>query len=305
MIYLLFGDNAYAKQQALLSLIADIQQKYGIEAVERFDGETLEPRQLSNILQGTSLFSTNKLVVITDASKNKSLWLHLEQWIETPIQGADIALIETTPDRRTKTFKLLQKQANVKEYKQLTESEAAQWLVQVAKERDGIITSAEAKQLVARAGTDQWRLSNELDKLLAHGINTDAIETLVEPTLQANVFALLDAVLHKKSKDAAKHLTSAKITEDPYMLFGLFSAQLLQLAALVYGGNRSVDDIAKQLNTHPFPLKKLAPLAKKMSFQELKLIVDAVVELDNQLKSTGLDPWLLLEQTLTKIAHRQ
>ncbi len=304
MIYLFWGDNAYAKHQASLELIEAAQKKSQIPSIERFDGESLDSRQLGNILQGVSLFSTEKLVVISEASKNKVLWNELEKWAEAAPEGTDLLLIETAPDRRTKTFKLLQKHAVGKEYKTLAEPDAIAWLREESKKRGGNLTLKDAEQIVTQAGNDQWRLSNELDKLLAHGVSKEAIKVLVESTPQANAFALLDAVLHKKRALVEQQISTAKATEDPYMLFGLLGAQLLQLAALVHGQGRSAEEIAKTLGTHPFPLKKLTPLARSTSSGELKDIIEATAMLDTQLKSTGLDPWLLLEQTLMKIVAR-
>ncbi|HEX6462402.1 MAG TPA: DNA polymerase III subunit delta [Candidatus Saccharimonadales bacterium] len=305
MTYLFLGDNAYAKQQAANKLIAAARIKPSMPTIEHYDGETLEPKQLGAILQGASLFSAEKLVVIRDVSKNKALWVECERWVEHVPEGTDVLLIETAVDQRTKTFKLLKKHASITDYRQLNEAEAAKWLQNEAKARRGVLNPKQAEHIIARAGTDQWRLSNELDKLLAHGLDDTAIEALVELTPHANVFALLDAVLHKERQQVEQQLWLARTTEDPYMLFGLLSAQLLQLAALVHGSKgRSSDEIAKALATHPFPLKKLAPLARRTSPLELKNIIDATAELDTQLKSTGLDPWLLLEQTLLKIATR-
>jgi len=305
MVHLFFGENSYAIRQAVNELARAVRAQAGEQAVERFEGDQLESKELANILQGTTLFAAEKLVVITNASKNKALWVELEKYIEAMPEGTDLVLVETAPDRRTKTFKLLQKHATVKEERALSHAEAARWLVAAAKERGGVLSAKQATQLVELAGTDQWRLSNELDKLLAHGISNDAIEQLVEPTPQASVFALLDAALHRNRQAVVSQLATVKTAEDPYMLFGLLSTQVVQLAALVHGNGRLPEEIAKTLGVHPFPLKKLTPLARQTSPSELGGIIEVVATLDMQLKSTGLDPWLLMEQALSKIAARE
>lgn len=305
MIRFFFGSNGYAIKTALDSVVLDAKKRHGEHAVERVDGETLEMSRLPDLLQGATLFALHRLIVIRDASRNKAVWEALGEKLESLPDSLDLVLVEAAPDKRTRTFKALQKKAEVTEAKDLDENGAARWLVSEAKARGGEMKQADAQLVVARAGTDQFRLSNELDKLLVFGeISKAAVEKLVEQTPQANVFALLDAALHRRPDMLRKLLTDAKIMEDPYMLFGLLSSQVLQLAALVHGEGRGVDDIAKSLKTHPFPLKKLSSTARNTSKKELKTIVDDMAQLDDRLKSTGLDPWLLLEQTLIKIATR-
>lgn len=290
---------------ALDALVFEAQEKHGEHGVDKIDGESLEIEQLPDLLQGATLFAPERTVVIREASKNKPMWEKIGEKIPELPDSLTLVLVETSPDKRTKTFKYLQKHAEVREFKELDEREATKWLVEEAKKRGGEIKNADAELLVARAGADQARLSNELDKLLLYGeISAETIEKLVEPTPQANVFALLDAAMAKKPKAVRELLKDAKISEDPYMLFGLLSSQIMQLAALVYGEGRSSDEIAKELKTHPFPLKKLAPVARKTSKQELRVIVEILSIMDEQMKSTGADPWQLLENALIKIPAR-
>ncbi len=286
-------------------LIGVAEKKYGQHSIEKYDGETLEVSQLTDIFQGATLFSPHKLVVIKHAGKNKTLWAALENWLDTIPTDVDVIFAESAVDKRTKTFKQLQKKAATEECKLLTPPEAIKWLIKEAKQKDVPLTNQLATKLVDRAGTDQWRLANELDKLVVHGEITEAlIDTLVEQTTEANVFALLDAVLHKKTDLAKNLLQDAKPTEDPYMLFGLLASNVSQLAALVYAAGKPIDVIAKELGTHPFPLRKLQSLADRTSKNEVRMIVEIVATADERMKTTGIDPWLLLEEALVKIANR-
>lgn len=305
MVKLFYGSNAYQIKTALDALVLDVKKQHGEHAVERVDGEMLELHQLPDLLQGATLFAPERLVIIRGASKNKTIWEALGDKLKDVPDSLQLVLVEAVPDKRTKTFKALAKQAEVHECKDVNEAEAARWLAGEARARGGDMTRDEAGAVVARAGTDQFRLSNELDKLLAHGdITPEVIEQLVEATPQANAFALLDAAMNGKPAEVRKLLFMAKITEDPYMLFGLLSAQLMQLAALVHAQGRSVDEIAKALKTHPYPLQKLGTVAKRTSPRQLRAIVGTVADLDDQLKSTGVEPWQLLEHALLKIAAR-
>ncbi|MBL8160120.1 DNA polymerase III subunit delta [Candidatus Saccharibacteria bacterium] len=312
MITLYSGTNGYAIRQAVKDLADDALQRYGPHGVERYDGEAVEPARLLDILQGASLFAAEKLVILRDAGRNKPLWEALGDRLEQLPDGVDVCLVETAPDKRTRTFKLLQKLGTVNELNEMTEAQAVNWVTAEADKRGVKLAGVVARGLVHLAGPDQWRLSNELDKLIAYSARHDpdgtideaAVKRLVEPTPQANVFALLDAALNRQPAALAPLLQSARTTEDPYRLIGLLSSQVLQLAALVYGRGKTPDVIAKDMKVHPYPLKKMQPLARRTSPAEMAAIAADIADLDNDTKSTGLEPWLLLERTLIKIASR-
>ncbi len=301
MITLLTGANSYAAREFL----DEISKKYDFHGISRRDGSELEVENLSELLQGASLFAEERLVIIKDASSNKTMWMALEEWIEKVPEEVHLVLIESNPDKRTKTFKTLQKVAEVKELKELTEYEAAKWLVQHTRQYEQDIAQAEAAYLVDKVGTDQWQLSHELQKLLAvNDTSKQRIDAVVEPTPQANVFALIDAALQGRKVVIAEQIKILETQEDPYRLFGLLASQVFQLATLSRAKDMSVDQIAKDLKTHPYPLKKLKPLANKLGKREVIKIVDTVSELDIQLKTSVGDPWLLLERSLLKIAAK-
>src|SRR5690349_7468360 len=85
---------------------------------------------------GISLFATKRLVVIKNMSANKSLWNAFEQWIQKVSEDIHLVLVEGTPDKRSKTYKQLQKSAKLYESKLWTERDslkAEQWVVEEAK----------------------------------------------------------------------------------------------------------------------------------------------------------------------------
>ena len=105
------------------------------ERVDAFDGEAetydaaeLEPRRLPDLFMGATLFATNRLVVIRGAAQNKTVWVDLEQWIERVPDETDIVLVEPSPDKRTRTYKLLQKHGTVHEHGELSDAELQNWL---------------------------------------------------------------------------------------------------------------------------------------------------------------------------------
>ena len=299
MITLLTGPNTYAIREFL----DEVGQRYGPHASSLRSGSELNVDNLPQLLQGTSLFAEDRLVVIKEASSNKIIWTELASWLDKVPDEVHLVIVEKSPDKRTKTYKVLQKSAQKKDATNLNEFEATKWLEEHAKKQNKNIAHNEAAYLVDRVGVDQWQLRSELEKLLLmNDTSKQRIDDIVEAAPQANVFLLIDAALQGRREMISSQIKILETQEDPYRLFGLLSSQVFQLVVLQNAKDLSVDAIAKDISTHPYPLKKLKPLADKLSKREVLDIVTTVASLDLQLKRSAGDPWLLLERALVKIS---
>ena len=297
---LLYGPNGYAIKSEVSTRVAGFLNDHGNHGLERYDGLQIDDKALPEILQGASLFSDERLVIIRDADKNKPLWNALADWIKKIPDEVQVILVSDQPDKRTKTFKELQKQGTVREYGLLKRPELIRWVIE---QSGGKLDNNLAGQLVDRVGDDQFRLSGELDKLLLHGsITKELIIDLVEPTPQHSVFELLDAVINRRQNTAEELLNELRLSEDPYMFFGMLSKQVHMLAALVSGANAG--QVAKEFGAHPFVVQKLSSAARTLKWPQIKTIIDTLAKLDEELKSTGIEPWLLIEKATIKITAR-
>lgn len=301
MVTLVYGPNAYAARQAVDAIVA----KYDASAIDRRDGADITPDDLPELLQGVSLFAAERVVVLKNAAQNKTLWEAIGEYFERIPDEIHVVLVETAPDKRTKTYKALQKKAELVSCEELNEAQAASWLVEEAKKREGRIERKDAMVLVERIGTDQWQLSHALEKLLLIGdTSAERIRNTVEATPQANVFALLDAAFQGRVAQVRELLQGCIAQEDPYKFFGLLGSQIFQLVAVASADGKTPEQIAKDIGAHPYPLKKLQQLARKLSKRELGGVVEVVAKLDDQMKSSAGEPWLLIETALLRIAHR-
>lgn len=306
MIVLLGGANDFAVHQALEKMTADFLNKHGMHAIEHLDGERLELSRVPEVVQGASLFAPQRLVILRDASKNKPLWDMLGDWLEKASPDVSLVIMESVPDKRTRTYKQVQKHGEVRDFPELQEHDLTKWLLAVAKQEGASLDTKTAGYLVRQVGTDQWRLFMELQKLIGSNatVTIEAIDELVEPNPQASAFELLDAVLAGDSVKTTLLLNRLKASEDPYKLFGLLVSQVQTLALVITAQGKSSDLIAKEAGIHPFVVRKMQNLSRTMSYTQLQIVVSSVAMTDSQLKSTGMDPWILLEQCLGKIASR-
>ncbi|HEX4662260.1 MAG TPA: DNA polymerase III subunit delta [Candidatus Saccharimonadales bacterium] len=306
MITILYGPNSYALRQKLHQLSTLFTASHQQHSVEKYDGDQLTPAQLPDIMQGMSLFSTEKFVVIRGAAGNKQLWEALEPWVEKVPDEIQLILVEQAPDKRTKTFKTLQKRAHVLAFEDLQPPQLERWLIAEAEAQGTKLSPSLARQLVERVGIDQWQLRHELDKVLSleGPITRETIVDIVDASPQASAFDLLDAAFRGQGVRVRELLAILEINEDPYRFFGLLVSQVYALAIAVAGKDRSSSEVATAAGVHPFVLKKLSSLITASSRTDISAIATVVAIADDQLKGSGAEPWLIIEQALMKIASR-
>lgn len=300
MITVLTGENSFETERLLERIVRDFGGR-----PERIDGEVLELKRLPDLLVGLSLFATKRLVVIKNMSANKTPWTAFGEWVSRVSDDIHLVLIEPKLDKRTKTYKTLQKVATIHESKLWTERDtlkAEQWATEEVKNLGAALDKKSAQALVAWVGVDQWLLYQALSKLsLLDTITPEIIEHIIEPNPTENAFQLFEAALKGDEKKVMKVLRVLERSEDPFRLFGLVSGQAFQLAAL------SVADVpdqkvASDMGVHPFVISKLSPFSKKLGKNGAKKIVEIFAEADTGLKTSVAEPWLLIERALVKTA---
>lgn len=301
MVTLLVGENSFENERLLRKLVGSFD---GLPEV--FDGADLTVAQLPDLLMGTTLFAANRMVVIKNLSDNKAIWSELPLWLERVNDYIHLVLIEAKPDKRTKTFKDLQKKAKVHESKLWSErdrGEAQKWVIDEAKRIGFKLDQESARLLIERVGLDQWLLFQSLEKLaVVDEITPQTIELLIDANPTENIFLLFEAALRGDTLKVRKVLDSLKLVEDAYQLLGLLSGQAVQLAMIAVA-DKPNDEVAKDLGIHPYVLSKLMPFARKLGRAGTRKTIEIFTEADGAVKTSAIDPWLLIERALTKVAH--
>lgn len=298
MIYLLHGDNEFEKRAALAVLVGDTD-------VVRRDGEALTLADMQEITIGQTLFSQSAVYVISRLSENSDIWPQLPDMRFD--DNKTIILVESKLDKRTKTYKWLQKTAKTQEFVSLSDRQKPQlitWCETQAHERGYKLTRKQIGVLIDRLGFDQLRLSNFLDQLaLAENITDELINDLVPLARSENVFDLFVAALSKDYEtvhNIISYLESESGVDGAYQTMGLLASQATNMAALVLsGGDNSI--VAADLSVNPYVLQRLSSSARTIDGERLKQINNALFQADLQMKTTGVNPWLLIETALVKL----
>ena len=313
MIYLIVGTNAYRAQYELQQLVKSL----GVRP-EKIDASSLDLNKLADTVRGLSLFQERRLIVIERLSERKDLWDKLGEWASDIVAETYLLLIEPRPDKRTKTFKTLQKTAKLIEATPLTDRQrpaAEKWLLDYASEHGVKLTKTQASNMVARAIVDDEKSrSAEIDQLqLTHAvaalknavkIDDTAIATVLPPASEFSVFDIIELAVCGKTANLRSALDELRRSDDVYKVAPLVWSQWSQLVLLAKAEAASTSDTI-DLGIHPFVAKKLRPLARQLSPKDLAELTELAAERDYQMKTSSVDPWAALEDFLFRVASRQ
>lgn len=312
MVYLFIGENSFEIDQRMKALIAEYTGE-----LEWIDGGELSSEQLPELLTGTTLFSSQRLVVIKGASGNRPVWAALGGWLERGISN-DLVLIEPSVDKRTKTYKWLQKNAQVVEcapWRDYEAGKARAWLRAYAKEHSVTLTSDIEQAMVERAVVadesgkaiiDQALLANAVEQLTeAEGVTMEALDAVLPASSYGNVFQLLERALSGQTREVRDLVQTLRLRDDAHMVAAVLSSQAVNLVALSLARDAGVStaQVAKDIGVHPYALSQMETLAGE-SRGKIDRIIDELTALDTALKTSVGDPWQRVEVALLRLGKK-
>lgn len=291
-ILVLTGTNDYARRAALKGRIDQFVSEHGDFGLERIDGSEVAYGRLLESISSLPFLASRRMIVLTNPAACKGLVDDPDTLIGSVADTTDLVIEERKFDKRLVLYKTLKKQAVMEEYGELDENAVASWLVDEAARRGGSLSLADARVMIARLGTDQLNLSNELDKLLLFDvkISRSSIELLTEPLPQSSVFDLLDAAFTgDKKRTLELYKDQRKQQVEPQAIMGMIAWQVHILAIVKFNERNGVDATASAAKLNPYVVRKTLSLVRNLSQQQVKDLVNRAVQLDVRLKSQPVD----------------
>lgn len=304
MIITLSGANGFRLQQELRKLVQNFTKEHGDFGLERLSaGEVEYPRLLESV-QAMPFLTPRQLVVISNPASNKDLAEKITDLLAGVNDQTDVIFVEPKFDKRSSLYKTFKKETDFREFNELDEQGLARWLIGAAKQAGGEISSGDARYLVQRVSADQLKLSSELAKLLSYNpkITQESIDLLTVISPQSTVFELLDAAFggnKKRSLQLYQEQRQQKV--EPQAILAMLAWQLHVLAVVKTAGDKPVDQIAKESKLNPFVVRKSASLARAITLQDLRRLVDDTLTLDVRLKSETIDADSALQNLLISL----
>lgn len=312
-VFLFTGEETYLLHEQINSWKAAFTEKHGDINLAILDAEEMPLNEIMAAVNAIPFLGDKRLIFIhglpdkpstrkseepTKKDEKRDAELKkLEADLDDVPETSVAVFVQSHPDKRKSFYKKLVAKAEVKEFLPLSGQALVGWIQKRVQEKGARIDQQGAEYLVSLTGQDLWRLSHEIEKLVAYSpgevIAKSVIDKLVVPTLEANVFHLTDALGVKDRQKAIQHLhRSLAAGENLRQVFYMIVRQFRLL--LQGSGYRSANPkanstgFAATLKLHPFVARNTLAQLKNFEQSELKGAYQRLLEIDLDLKTSRI-----------------
>jgi DNA polymerase III subunit delta len=306
MVFFFYGTNTYMLRQKLREMTSTYLEKTGTDmGLERIDGANVTIDRLRSSLQASPFLTTSRLIIVESLGKNKVVSAKIDHLIELVPETTVAVFVETEIDQRTVYFKELSKSAKVVQFEALPLPKLGNWIQGQVENLGGTIDRSAVNLLLEMTNGDQWRLSEEIQKLVNYKstVTRETIMLLVEAGLDQNVFDMVEAMSAGRADEALKtyrKLINAR--EDPFKILGMVEWQLRNLLLAKAGGQISQPELAKVGGMSPYVAGKMQTAARRHDLDTLKAAFAGAVDTEYFMKTGQVPAEVGLEQLIYRVA---
>jgi len=307
MTLFFYGSNAYALRQQLTTMVEAYRRKAGSDfGLERIDGTSVSVRELSANLAAVPFLATSRLVIVEGAAGNKSAADKLAGVLAGVPESTVAVFVERQPDQRTVGFKALLKADKVVKFEPVTGPRLSVWVKAEAARLGGEIDAAAVRELIDTAGEDQWRLAEEINKLVnfAPKVTAQSVRELVAASVERSIFDLVEAMTAGRTGPALglyRDLLSQRESEMYVLTMIQWQLRNLLLASSAPDG-MSPAELAKEAGLSPYVVGKAMTAAGRMDEARLASAYVAAADCEYDIKTGRMRAEAAVEQLIYRVA---
>ncbi len=275
-LYRIDGEDKYWSELAYKDLLA-LSSELDTEVLR--DDQSVDDAVFG--VQNFPMMAERKLAVIRDRKLKDTDVKALEEYLRSPAPTGVLLLYNCegkVKGERAFTFDTV------------SEGELIPYVVRLAEEMGGSITSSAAKKLASYTEMNMTRIKNELLKLIALGEVTDAlVESYVEPSYSYRVFDFTDAIARGSYTGAYEVLASLARNAGEYSPFFTKLTDYIRLMLHAKLAKNVPDaELARALGVSPYPLQKAKRAAANYTSRQLLTILMKMYSLEQDYKSGNI-----------------
>ncbi len=317
--YLLAGEESYLIREKLNDIEEKIK-KTGVKDIHRERINDQSEDFLQNLIQAIqtiSLMTEYKLVIVECeelfAKKNKYDKKIIELFSEDLEKITIVFILNNSPDKRIKIYKEFKKNGNFYEFKRPKYRDLDNWIRNRFKESSKAVDNRLVKYLEYLFDNRLEALDKEIEKIITLNYKKDKIslkdsyQILSRDGLMAEniIFNMLDNWVGGKKNQALKEYRELiNDGQSPIYILIMIHRQLellLKVKELKEKKGFNHKKIAKEINEHPYPVKKVYQQCGKISYSNLESFIGKLWEVNyNIVSGQGGNPEDLVEEFLLK-----
>ena len=330
MLYIFYGQDDFHLWQAVEEIKAGLgdPQMLAVNTV-RLDGQHLTLSELKDNCNAAPFLSPYRLVIVDgllkrfepkwgkqrsgkrDVATSKNVlgeWQDLASHIEQMPPTTILVLIDGKIGGNNPLLKKLAPLAKVRTFPLLRSGRLTAWIRQRVAEGGGSITPQAVKLLAELIGGNLWAMNNEITKLLLYArgrsITEDDVRQLTDYAQEANIFALVDAVVEEqveKAQLALHRLYQEGVSSNRILAMITRQFRLIAQARELSSGfsRRQIQD---KLALKDYPLDKTLRQARLYDFEHIKRAYGKLLETDMAIKTGKYNDQLAVEILVSELS---
>lgn len=322
MILFLHGKDTFRSRQKL----AELRQKFFNEVdpqgynLKVLSGNEATLEEIIDALNAAPFMASKRMVILEEYSRmslSEKEEASLTEIAEGLLDSETIFAVweeELNKTQRNQPFfKVLLKSKYVMPFENWNQAQVAGFMAQELRGKGLTITNDALDYLSLAVDDNMWLASSELNKLIHYArgadiqeIDKETVELLVSAGARDDIFALVDAVSQGDRKNAFKRLQEQlAVGSHELQIASMLNRQFRLLQQIKDGLEQglSQDDIAKNYGIHPYVVKKMSGQAQKIAAEDISRAYNLINQLDATIKSSGLDPAMLLNKTVAELCR--
>jgi DNA polymerase-3 subunit delta len=326
MIAVFFGKDDFSSHEALSALTSDLDGD-GMLADNTVvvEGASARPEELLVLCQTVPFLGAHRLIVVRGLlgrfettvrrGRRRARGTDLGPWqtfveeLKQIPESTALVFLDGELRPQNPLLQSLRPLADTREFKPLPQGELAGWIRRRA-ERSGVALEARAiAALAGLVGNQLWTLDSEIQKLATHAgdrqVTEEDVRSLVSLAREPNVFAMADAVIEGRVRDAADLLQRLLAEgEPPQRLLMLVARQyrLLLLTKELLERRVRPPEISGRLHVQGFVIQRLIKQAPAYTIQRLRRAYRRLLEADLSVKRGVYDDETALQLLLFELA---
>lgn len=310
--YLLYGEEAYLKQQYKHNLVKALNPDGDTMNFSHYEGKGVDVKQLIDLCETMPFFADRRVILLEDTGFFKNKSEELADYMKELPDYLCMVFVESEVDKRNRMYKAVKACGTIAEFARQDEKTLMRWAAGILGKAGKKITQRDMELLLTKTGTDMGNLRMELEKLICYTegrdvVTAEDIEEICTTQTTNRIFDMVRAVTEKNQKRALDlYYDLLTLKEPPMRILFLLAKQyrqLLQVKQFVEAG-LAQQEMASKLGVPSFAVRNIASCARAYTISELEQAVKDFVDAEESVKTGRLEDKLSVELLIIKYSSK-
>lgn len=310
--YLLYGKEAYLKQQYKHNLVKALNPDGDTMNFNHYEGKGVDVKQLIDLCETMPFFADRRVILLEDTGFFKNKCEELADYMKELPDYLCLVFVESEVDKRNRMYKAVKACGTIAEFARQDEKTLMRWAAGILGKAGKKITQRDMELLLTMTGTDMGNLRMELEKLICYTegrdvITAEDIEEICTTQTTNRIFDMVRAVTEKNQKRALDlYYDLLTLKEPPMRILFLLAKQyrqLLQVKQFAAAG-LAQPEMASKLGVPSFAVRNIASCARAYTISELEQAIRDFVDAEESVKTGRLEDKLSVELLIIKYSSK-